>query len=81
MLRRNRISFMEERLRRLEEQNAYLWQEKAFGIEARGAMKATISHVACVVVAPRSPAICGIFVVTKPCARPCVRPMMIEAAI
>ncbi len=35
MLRHNRISFMEERLRRLEEQNAYLWQEKAFGIQGR----------------------------------------------
>jgi len=34
MLRRNRLSFLEERLRRLEEQNAYLRQEKAFGIEA-----------------------------------------------
>ena len=54
---------------------------KSSGIEARGAMKATISHVACVVVAPRSPAIWGIFVVTKPCVSPCVSPMVIEAAI
>ncbi|HOO87922.1 MAG TPA: hypothetical protein PK442_09470, partial [Synergistales bacterium] len=43
MLRRNRISFMEERLRRLEEQNAYLWQEKAFGIEALDAA-ASLGH-------------------------------------
>lgn len=33
-LRRNRISFLEERIKRLEEQNAYLWKEKMFGIEA-----------------------------------------------
>ncbi len=33
-LRRNRISFLEERIQRLEEQNAYLWKEKMFGIEA-----------------------------------------------
>ena len=34
MLRRNRISFLEERIKRLEEQNAYLWREKTFGVEA-----------------------------------------------
>lgn len=51
------------------------------GIAARGAMKAMVSQLACVVVTPRSPAICEILVVTKYCATPCVSPMTTEAPI